>query len=533
MRIDEAWLQRKKGWLAAALFLFSFLLYGQALQHQFVWDDEGVFVHNQSIRSLANIPGFFVNPLVLGRGTEPSTVEVVRLKYYRPLLSTWHALEYQLFGLDPFYYKAVNLVLNGLVVVAGFYLVAAVTGSLAVATIASFLYAAVPARAEVVYWAYSDSHLLAALFTLLCVHAFTGRRSLPAYLFFVVALFFQEGAIVLPLLLCAYALLVEEKGARWRELTVYFIGVFFYLILRQWVTDGAPPGGNDLGLIVKAAPVIVTKLLQIWLWPDALCTLYLYPSKLMTGLYYQVSILIFLTFVWFDVWLYRKDKKLFFWLAWFQILILFVFNVGGYVDYFLAEKALFLSSLGLSVLVAAAVVRAGPLLRRGVVLTVLVLFIFGTGMTWARAACWTDSITYLESLLKFEPDTSLGRVALASYYLKENRFAEAVAQYDAALRLLPNNKIIHYYLGLTLVQWGQTLAQQGSTSEALKKLEQAMGYASDKSLVWNSIGNVRYAQGDVAAALSAWQKALIADPQNNEARSNLTMFGAQKTLKSP
>jgi hypothetical protein len=529
MRITEEWLQGKKGWIAAALFLFSFLLYSQALQHKFVWDDEGVFVKDQNIRSLLNIPDFFVNPLVLTGGADPSAEKVTRLKYYRPLLSSLHALEHRLFGQDPFYYKGLNLVLNGLVVVAAYYLVSAVTGSLMVATIASFLYAAVPARAEVVYWTYSDSHLLAALFTLLCLHAFISHRSLWAYLSFLVALFFQEGAIVIPLLLCAYALLIEQKGPRWRELTFYFIGIFFYLILRYWVTGGAPPGGDDPWLISKAAPLIITKLLQIWLWPDALCTIYLFRPQLFTGFYYQASNLVSFVYILFGVWLYRKDKKIFFWLVWFQILISLAFNVGGYVDYFLAEKTLFLSSLGLSVLVAWTMVHAGQLFRRGVVLAVAVLFIFGTGMTWARATCWTDSITYLEGLARFEPDSTLVRGALANYYLKENRFAEAIFQYATALSLSPNNKAIRSFLGSAWVQWGRSLAQEGNTAEALKKFKKALAYTSDKSLVWNSIGNVLYIQGDVDAALSAWQNAFILDPKNVEARSNLIMFRAQKT----
>lgn len=526
MRINEDWLRRNKGRVAVALFLFSFFLYGQALQHQFVWDDEGVFVKDQSIRSLANIPSFFVAPLVLTGGSEPAGGELERLKYYRPLLSALHAVEYRLFGVEPVYYKAVNLVLNALVVVAAYYLVAAVTGSWTVASIASFLYAAVPARAEVVYWAYSDSHLLSAFFALLCLHAFIGRRSTWSYLFFLVALFFQEGAVVIPLLLSAYALLVE-KEKRWRELAIYFLGLFFYLILRHWITGGASLGGNDPWLIIKAVPLIITKLLQIWLWPDALSTIYLYRPQLFAGLYYQVSIFIFFVFVVSGVWLYRKDKQIFFWFTWFQILILFAFNVGGYVDYFLAEKTLFLSSLGLSVLVAHAVVRTDRLMRKGIVLAVALLMFFGTGMTWMRADCWTDSVTYLESLLKFEPGSSLVRASLANYYLKEKRFAEAVAQYNIALSLFPDNKVIRRFYGLALVQWGMFLAQQRDLPEALKKFEQALFYASDTSLVWNNIGNVRYAQGNIAVALSAWQKALILNPDNAEARSNLTMFGAK------
>ena len=52
---------------AALLFIYSFTIYSKSIQNEFVWDSVGVIVEDPQIRNTANIPGFFVKPLTLGK----------------------------------------------------------------------------------------------------------------------------------------------------------------------------------------------------------------------------------------------------------------------------------------------------------------------------------------------------------------------------------------------------------------------------------------------------------------------------------
>jgi len=63
-----------KNWLCCVVIgLFTFLLWGQSLGYQFVWDDEIYIYKNPSIRSLANIPQFYYRMSVQSAEAKPTS----------------------------------------------------------------------------------------------------------------------------------------------------------------------------------------------------------------------------------------------------------------------------------------------------------------------------------------------------------------------------------------------------------------------------------------------------------------------------
>jgi hypothetical protein len=62
-----------------------------------------------------------------------------------------------------------------------------------------------PARSEAVYWVYSDSYLLVAIFSLLAILKFLTGKHLAAITLFAAALLIQEIAVVHPALLFVWA----------------------------------------------------------------------------------------------------------------------------------------------------------------------------------------------------------------------------------------------------------------------------------------------------------------------------------------
>lgn len=511
------------------LFLFSILLYAGSLRNNFVWDDEAVFLNDPAIRDFGNIPSFFAAPLLLGSpdiGDE--TVRAGQLRYYRPMLSVFHAVEYRLFGANPFGYKAVNLILNGLVGVTAFLLVRAVTGKLDVAWLSALLYAANPTRGEVVYWAYSDSHLFTALLSLLALLAYHRRRTVAALACMATALLFQESAILLPAILIGYELLLAPTagGRDWQRLSPFFVVAGAYLGLRHLATGALPVSGLDFIAAIRATAFLAVKHLQIFFVTDAPVTMYLYSPELFAaggvvemGTYLLAGALFLLAVV-----LWNRQKPLFFWYAWFFIWIAVVFNVGSFARYLMAEKTLYLASLGPCVVLASLALMAGKFRGAGVALLVALTFYHATA-TVARAKHWADTETYLEKVLEFEPAFDIGHYQLGNIHLRSGQFDQAAEEFEKVLALRPE---LRNHLTVRLAdardQQGKALAERGDYTGAMAAFRASLKQQPQRSTSYNGIGIVHFLRGEPEQAATAWQTALRLDPKNTEARSNLEML---------
>lgn len=518
--------------LSLVLFLFSVALYSGSLKNDFVWDDVGVFLEDPSIRDYRNIPGFFVSPLVLGEAPEAGVADTARIHYYRPLTSVLHVFEYRWFGSAPLGYKAVNLVLNGLLVVCAFLLVRAVTARTGVAFLAALLYAAIPARGEVVYWAYSDSHILAALFSLLALLAYHYRRRTVALAGMTVALLFQEGAILLPLVLAGYEWLAadarREEGKGWMRLLPFVLLAGSYLVLRQQVAGALPFSPLPPGDMLRGWAYLLVKYAKILFVPDGPVTMYLYtPGMFVAGGVAGPGTLLAaagLLLVGFVLW--RRSKPLLFWYGWFFAWLAPTFNIGGYANYLMAEKGLYLASLGACVLLAMAAV-ALPRQRPAAVALFLLLVGWQAGQVVSRAPYWANSVTYLEQLLMFEPRYDVAHYQLAVLAMRSGEYPRAIERFEKVSALRPDlQKSLNGLLATAHAEWGRTLAEQRRFAEALAALQASLRYDPQRSTTWNALGVVNFLRGDLALAIGHWQKAVALDPQNAEAAGNLRRYGA-------
>lgn len=520
--------------LSLVLFLFSVAIYARSLNNDFVWDDIGVFVEDPAIRDFRNIPGFFLSPLVLGAQQEgQQVVGGNRIRYFRPLTSVLHVLEYRWFGINPLGYKVVNLVLNGLVTVCAFLLARALLARTGVAFLAALLFAAIPGRGEVVYWAYSDNHILAALFSLLTVLAYHHQRRGLALLGMAVALLFQEGPILLPAVLAAYEWLVA--GARrkewwgFRRLLPFALLAGGYLVLRHLAAGAPPVSSLPPADIVRGMVFVLVKYVKILFVPDAPVTMYLYTPGMFAagGTAGMATLLLAGLLLFVGVALWKIGKPLLFWYAWFFVWIALSFNIGSYANYLMGEKSLYLSSLGPCVLLA----WAACSLERWRVATIALLLAMGawhTGQTVARAPYWANSTTYLENIAAFEPAYDVAQYQLAVLSMRSGDYARAVEQLEKVLALRPDlRKSLEGTLADAHAELGRSLAERGDLAAAMTALQTALRYNPRRSATWNALGVVNFLRGEPVQAISNWQKAVALDPRNQEAVRNLQRYAPQ------
>ena len=145
--------------------------------------------------------------------------------------------------------------------------------------------------------------------------------------------------------------------------------------------------------------------------------------------------------------------------------------------------------------------------------------------TVKRGQYWTDTVTYIEKLLEFEPDYSVANYHLGFEFLRLERYADAVHQFDVVLTLRPDmrQKIMEIQADVN-DQWGRSLAEQGDLDGALIALNNARKLSPARSSIYNGLGIVHFLREEQTLAAENWEMALQLDPENIEARSNLDML---------
>ncbi len=457
--------------IATFLFLLSVVQYAYTFGNPLIWDSRAAVLEDPTIRSLDELPGYFL------KDSLPTAAES-RLQYYRPAVMAIYAFEYAAFETDSRGYHAVNILLNALVVVAFFFAIRNITGDTRLAAYSAALYAVNPARGEAVCWVYGISNLMMGLFILLAFIAYHRRKHAFALPAFALALLSRESSLLLPVVLIAYEFLVRsgESGKRYAHVAPYIGMGALYLAARGFALGAAPPLTALAPLALSnSIAVIVQRMLKIAFVPDAPVAIYPLESFGAWSGEIAASYAVVAVCLAALVFFLRHNRLLCFFFAWFFVWISIWFNVGRFGEYLMTEKALYLASGGLAVMVASGLLRLrfGPIL---VALAIAAQF----SATFHRSTYWRDPVVFFEQVVAFAPAFAPARFNLGMSYADRKDFARAAVQLEEAERLVPGK------------------------SEAL-----------------NNLGNCYFEMGKVDAARVNWVRALESDSGNANASYNL------------
>src|ERR1017187_1373440 len=180
------------------VFLCSFLLYANTLNHGYVLDDYAVIKDNQMTkRGLASIPEFFKSGLHSGNFNGKTNI-------YRPLAKTFFAAEWQIAPDKPSFAHTVNVVMYSFLCAFLFLmLLRFFPGRFLLCLITALIFAVHPVHTEVVANIKSLDEIMSLLFMLASLWTamnYTGSKKtgwlIISVLFYLLALFTKENSIV-------------------------------------------------------------------------------------------------------------------------------------------------------------------------------------------------------------------------------------------------------------------------------------------------------------------------------------------------
>jgi tetratricopeptide (TPR) repeat protein len=478
----------------------TLLVYLRCLGNGLVYDDHEMILLNRYIgdfamvwRSFVNDSWWFRNPLSLPQSA-----------YYRPLQDVWLWANYQLFGFAPpgwhLAIVAIHLIAVWLVFRIAQELTTRRGESRWTPIIAATLFGVLPIHAQAVVWPTAIPLPLSAVFELAAFLIFIRRErdsrsaKILAALLYAMALLSHESAVMFPLIIVAYVVLLESDPALSRrahivrvsiEAAPFFGEVALYLVIRfavlgfisrtnitnpmtvaqQWLTLPSVLGTYVVLLIApwRAGPAHPIEVVSSLASPE-----FYLPILALIGLIGSVAI---------ALWNDRQSRFYLFCAAWIALGIAPVLNLRAFSPLALVEdRYLYMASVAWCLALAELAVSFSyrmELRGRALAAVAATVIILCAGILFHDESFWHDEVALFSTCVEMAPRSNLCHDRLGLALKQRGRAAEAEHEFIAAQEIAPDDGANLYNLGLVHIQMGRTREALGEIKRALAMLPDA------------------------------------------------------------
>jgi hypothetical protein len=508
--------------------ILAALVYLNSLGNQFAYDDVHIIVQNEDIQALETLPGALVTPYwptAYGR----------ELGLWRPVTTALFGVQYVLGGGSPLIFHVVNLLVHVGVTLLALMLFLELI-SLPAAFAGAAVFAVHPVHVEAVANIVGLSEIVStcALLAACIVHLRSGERSgwreaLTVGALYAVGFGAKESGVTLPGLI----FLLDAVRARlgFRDLPDYLrrrwpvyavmLGVASALLAARMVILGsvahpfAPLGADILNEVSRIWTLgeIWLHYIRLWVFPLDLSSDYS-PNVLRVWTSWGVTntvgaamamlILLVALLAWRRPHLgpgSDSSKAASFGVVWFMIAISPTSNTVFLSGVLLAERTLYLPSVGLAAATGWLIVRMAQQ-RRRVAWGALVVMIVGSSVrTWTRNPAWYDTDTVFTVMMTESPQAGRSQWALGDQFMRSGQTSLALQSYRAAITLLDTS----YQL---ITEIARSMISKEYYQGAERLLAFAMVDEPEYSTAYRLMAASRAEQGD-AAGTERWAREAI------------------------
>ncbi len=507
-------------WGRLLVVFFPLLLYAGSLRNDFLMDDELIVTANTH--------------LTAGRGPSeifhrPEQFWDFALPYYRPLTNLSYWADARLWGMNPSGFHLTNWLLHAATTLVVFELVRLLAGGVSMALPAALLFAAHPIHTESVMMVQGRTDLLATVLILLsllamlhCLLAADRKRALAAggisIVAFSSALLAKEIAVTglaLGALLCwAFPTPSPQRKARQVVLASAGLAVLVgYFWIRHVVIGQVLP--MDLSQLDTPrsglVPITFALYARFLTWPFFFSFIRSIPTPeawtdprvVLSGLL-SIAILAGLAF------LARRDRLMAVGGGWTLVTLLPVLNLFPIPGFVVAERYLYLPSVGFCLLLAAGIRWASrawpaPAASHALLAMVAALLVAFATTIQMRAIQWRDPVGVFEAMAKRAPSSFFVQNNLGLEYLKAGETQEATEALLRARDLEPANPVVWNNLGVAL-------QQSGRLGEARVAYERAIALNREYAQAYRNLAEVLSRLGDQPGAGAAFRRAHALGP---------------------
>lgn len=571
----------KRGWYPDLLVLCLIVLIGTGIYwnsfgNAFQYDDQNYVEDNENIRTLKNLPLFFMKPRMIAANPYEAG-------HYRPLVVSSYAVNYALGELSTVGYHIGNLAFHAGSAFLVFLILQTMSGGVGYGGIwaplaAGLIFLVHPFNSEVVNYITARSSVMSGFFYLLGFYCWTRFRSralpltsifyLTSILAFILGMLSKEVVITLPVVFWLYDLYFRDTPRstvgflfNWRTYLPYLpfalIVVSPYIVIRVFSFGGLLPHfKRDIWTqILTGLPVLLLHwkmfLIPVGLTPvhyvEIHSTFWSFPvissALLLTG-YAVIAILLLRSSS-------HLCKIVSFFMLWFFIVLLptTIFPLNAIFQ----ENRGYLASVSFVVLAGIAIGELDKKILRkaGVVLLVFLVVIYSV-FVFQRNRVWKDHLTLWSDTVQKAPQSPLGYTALGVAYQGLGMYNDAFDAFQKALALGgESNFIVHDGMAriyMTQQKWDMAAQEFEKAIQAFypkaethhdlavayfrmnrldlsgKHFKEAARLNPGYYKTYYNMGVLYTKEGMLEEAIHAYQKALSLSPEDLKSRLNLGML---------
>jgi tetratricopeptide (TPR) repeat protein len=533
------------GWLPPlVIFLLTVAAFYPVLQNGFVnWDDDKNIYENLNYRGL-------------GWSQLRWMFTTLHMGHYQPLTWVSLAVDYRLWGMDPFGYHLTSLMLhaaNGVLfyfvalrllsLVDGIAVVSRGWSRRAGAGFAALFFVIHPLRVESVAWATERRDLLSGFFLLCAVLCYLRANGGPeanrlgrwwtigAGVSYGASLLSKAAGVSLPVVLLVldiYPLrrLGSNSGwwtqaARrvWKEKVPFIImavaaGIVASVAQHQ---TGAMKYLADYGVFPRILQALFGLAFYLWktIIPVGLSPLHEMPAILdsLVPAFVVSAVLVLALTIILVILRRRWPAGLAVWVCY----LAFIAPVSGLVQsgpQFVADRYSYLACLGWAVLGVGGLFcflrywageKIAPRLLAGVgALAVMVLSTLAV-LTWQQTFVWRDSESVWRQVLRIDPKSSIAWNNLGNVLLERGEVTEAIERYKKALEIKPDYADAHFDLAVAFNEAGQLQA-------AVEQFQRGLEFDPQNAKARHLLGVAHARLGEIGKAIDEFRRSLALSP---------------------
>lgn len=508
---------------AGTLALYSRVSHATFLRY----DDDRYVVENLHVRAGVHVPTIYWAFTSFEQAN------------WHPLTWLSHALDCELFGVNPLGHHYVSLLLHAANVVLLFLLLQWLTGYTGRGLTVAALFAEHPINVESVAWIAERKNVLCMFFfllTLLAYGRYARRPGVGRYfgvaLLFAMALMSKPMAITLPFVLllldywpverwqsreegefrhgsCGSDFAVERRSVGWlivEKLPLFAMSVASAVItLKAQRAAGAVTVRYSPLVHLKNALVSYVLYLGKAIWPLRLAALYPYPAGGWPAWTVALSAL-FLIVVTALVVKYRKRRYLlwgWFWYLGTMIPMIGLVQVGNQA---MADRYAYLPFIGLFVMAVwgiAEVANRFAVKKYVAAVAVAIVFAF-SAVTYRQLAYWHDDFSLWSHTLAVTRRNFVAEDNFGNALIQAGRYDEGIEHFRAAAEIEPGDPVSEVNLGI----YAQ---QHGDLTQAAARYQYALQLATDpqvRAAAYANLGGVYFTLHDYSRARENFESAL-------------------------
>ena len=468
----------------------------------------------------------FVSDDISAIRDNPDIGKISYLGYFKfNLRSLIIFLTHKIFGLKPAFYRLSNILfhLGSSWII---YLLISFFFSSLVSLITASIFAVHPILTESVTWISGGTYSHPTFFVLLSLltYIWSMKKNVKLYLIsvslFFLALLGSQKLIVFPIVLFLYEFCFGKLKTNWQKLIPFWVISGFWTLnlinllgTRTTVLETVHYQEPGLHNPLIQIPIAITSYLELIFWPKNLT---LYHSEMMfSQLEYFLKLVVFILFLGTIAYFFKKDRRIFFWLSFFLITLLPTLTPFK-ISWVVAERYVYLGTLGIFVLVALAIQKIAEVSKNqkvAYILLAIILFALST-RTIIRNADWKNQDTLWLATAKTSPSSPQNHNNLGDLYARHGDLEKAVKEFKIAIALKPNYGDAYHNLA-------NTYHQLGKNDLAIENYQKALSFNPNLWQSYQNLAAIYFEQEKFNLARQELEKAINVNPQNANLYTNL------------